>query len=85
MMVARQRTHFNSPSPNNRTNEILYIDARNEGHLINRRTKELSEEDIQKIVQTYHNWKGCGDDLGKKWFAFSKMDIGAVGMLEKLK
>jgi hypothetical protein len=24
-------------------------------------------------------------DLGKKWFAFSKMDIGAVEMLAKLK
>jgi len=26
----------------NRTNEILFIDARNLGHLINRRTKELT-------------------------------------------
>jgi len=42
---------------NNRSNEILFIDARNLGHLINRRTKELSEEDIQKIAQTYHNWR----------------------------
>ena len=24
-------------------------------------------------------------DLGKKWFAFSKMDIGAVEMLTRLK
>ena len=42
----------------NRTDEILFIDARNEGHLINRRTKELSETDIQKIAQTYHKWRG---------------------------
>jgi type I restriction enzyme M protein len=27
------------------------------GHLINRRTRELSDDDIQKIAQTYHNWK----------------------------
>jgi type I restriction enzyme M protein len=40
-----------------RSNEILFIDARNLGHLINRRTKELSEEDIQKIAKTYHNWR----------------------------
>jgi len=40
-----------------RTDEILFIDARNEGHLINRRTKELSANDIQKIVFTYHNWR----------------------------
>jgi len=41
----------------NRSNEILFIDARNLGHLINRRTKELSQEDIRKIADTYHNWK----------------------------
>jgi len=40
-----------------RTNEILFIDARNEGHLINRRTKELSHEDVQRIADTYHEWK----------------------------
>jgi type I restriction enzyme M protein len=41
----------------NRSNEILFIDARNLGYLINRRTKELSQEDIQKIAETYHNWR----------------------------
>jgi type I restriction enzyme M protein len=41
----------------NRTDEILFIDARNLGHLINRRTKEFSEEDIATIAGTYHNWR----------------------------
>lgn len=41
----------------NRRDEILFIDARNMGHLINRRTRELSREDIQKIAETYHNWR----------------------------
>lgn len=39
------------------TQDILFIDARNLGHLINRRIKELSPEDIDKIAQTYHNYK----------------------------
>ena len=39
------------------TDEILFIDARNLGHLINRRTRELSREDIEKIASTYHNWR----------------------------
>jgi len=43
----------------NRTNEILFIDARNLGHLINRRTRELSQEDITKITSTYHNWRNA--------------------------
>ncbi|MBN1577365.1 MAG: SAM-dependent DNA methyltransferase [Chitinispirillaceae bacterium] len=50
----------------NRVDEILFVDARNEGHLINRRTKELSTEDIQKIAGTYHEWrkpKGKYEDI----------------------
>ena len=41
----------------NRKNEILFIDARNLGHLISRKTKELSQEDINLITNTYHNWR----------------------------
>lgn len=39
-----------------RKNEILFIDARNLGYLINRRTRDLSPDDISKISSTYHNW-----------------------------
>lgn len=41
----------------NRSGEILFIDARNLGHLINRRTRELSDDDIKQITDTYHNWR----------------------------
>jgi type I restriction enzyme M protein len=41
----------------NRTGEILFIDARNLGELINRRTKVLNESDIAQITGTYHNWR----------------------------
>ena len=41
----------------NRSGEILFIDARNLGILINRRTRELTPEDIQRISDTYHNWR----------------------------
>ncbi|MCK5741393.1 MAG: SAM-dependent DNA methyltransferase [Chlorobi bacterium] len=43
----------------NRTDEILFIDARNMGHLINRRTREFSDEDIKIITDTYHNWRNA--------------------------
>ena len=46
-----------------RVGEILFIDARNMGHMINRRNKELTEEDLKKITNTYHSWRGeknCG-------------------------
>lgn len=41
----------------NRTDEILFIDARDMGHLINRRTRELSKDDIKTIAEIYHNWR----------------------------
>ncbi|HEY8690730.1 MAG TPA: class I SAM-dependent DNA methyltransferase [Chitinophagaceae bacterium] len=40
-----------------RKREILFIDARNLGHLINRRTLEFTDEDITKVASTYHNWR----------------------------
>ena len=43
-----------------RKGEILFIDARNMGHLINRRTREFSADDIQLIADTYHNWRNKG-------------------------
>jgi len=52
--ISRNRTNGKF---RDRSNEILFIDARNLGHLINRRTRELSKEDIQKIADTYHNWR----------------------------
>jgi type I restriction enzyme M protein len=41
----------------NTEKEILFIDARNLGFLINRRTKELTDEEINLIAETYHNWR----------------------------
>jgi len=32
------------------------------GNLINRRTRELSKEDIQTIAGTYHNWRNPEGD-----------------------
>ena len=40
-----------------REKEILFIDARNMGFLINRKNRDLTEEDIQLITNTYRNWK----------------------------
>jgi len=42
----------------NRSNEILFIDARKLGTMVNRRNKELSDNDIKLIAQTYHSWRG---------------------------
>ena len=41
----------------NRSNEILFIDARELGEMINRRQRELTEKEIVRIGETYHNWR----------------------------
>lgn len=53
---------FLSRNRGNRNKNILFIDARNLGHLINRRTRELSKEDIEKIAGTYHNWRNANNN-----------------------
>ncbi len=45
-----------------RKGEVLFIDARNLGHLINRRTKEFTNEDTAKISETYHHWLNSRDE-----------------------
>ncbi|MEJ7694754.1 N-6 DNA methylase, partial [Daejeonella sp.] len=40
-----------------RKNEILFIDARNMGFLVNRRNRDLAPEEIKQIADTYHNWR----------------------------
>jgi len=46
----------------NRKGETLFIDARKMGVLIDRVHRDLTDEDIAKIADTYHTWK-----LGKKY------------------
>jgi type I restriction enzyme M protein len=41
-----------------RRGEILFIDARSLGHLVDRTRREVSEPDIQRIADTYHAWRG---------------------------
>lgn len=53
--VSNKRHGFNGDR--NRAGEILFIDARNLGHLINRRTREFADADVQKIAKTYHEWR----------------------------
>lgn len=40
-----------------RRRETLFIDARKMGKLVDRVHRELTEEDIEKIVRTFHGWR----------------------------
>jgi len=42
-----------------RTGQVLFIDARNLGHMVDRAERALSDEDIARIADTYHAWRGA--------------------------
>src|SRR5687768_17950064 len=42
----------------NRKKQTLFIDARKLGNLIDRVHRELTEADLQRIVTSYHAWRG---------------------------
>ncbi len=47
-----------------RRGEILFIDARNMGEMVDRTHRELTDTDIARIAATYHAWRG-EKDAGK--------------------
>ena len=44
--------------------EILFIDARKLGRMVDRTHRELTDEDIARIANTYHIWRTGEDDDG---------------------
>ena len=41
-----------------RRGEVLFIDARKLGRMVDRTHRELTDEDVARIAQTYHAWRG---------------------------
>lgn len=44
-----------------RKGAVLFIDARNLGSMVSRTLKEFTDEDIARITDTYHSWRGEPD------------------------
>ncbi|MCY4229260.1 MAG: class I SAM-dependent DNA methyltransferase [Gammaproteobacteria bacterium] len=47
-----------------RQGEMLFIDARQLGELVDRTHRELTDEDISRIANTYHAWRSSEDGDG---------------------
>jgi type I restriction enzyme M protein len=63
--LARNKSKLPSPSGRggggegrDRRGQVLFIDARKMGVLVDRTRRELTDEEIQKIARTYHAWRG---------------------------
>ena len=48
-----------------RTGQVLFIDARELGHMVDRAERALSDEDIARIAETYHSWRGTASAAGE--------------------
>jgi type I restriction enzyme M protein len=48
---------FISKNRENRKDKVLFIDARKMGTMVTRKHRELSDEEIMHICDTYHNWR----------------------------
>lgn len=61
--LARDRSNglVKSEKLRDRRKEILFIDARKLGHMVDRTRKEFSDADIEKITRAYHAWRGEGE------------------------
>lgn len=60
------RNKKDNPKYRKREDEILFIDGRNLGNMVDRRHRELSKDDIKKIADTYHNYRnidGAYEDI----------------------
>src|SRR6266566_1382530 len=47
----------------NRRRQALFIFAKNLGTLIDRKHRELTDADLERIAETYHAWRGTDDPL----------------------
>jgi type I restriction enzyme M protein len=48
-----------------RTGQVLFIDARNLGYMIDRAERDLTAEEITRIGDTYHAWRGSDSAAAK--------------------
>ena len=62
--------------------QVLFIDARNLGYMVDRAERALSDDDIAQIANTYHAWRGAAsarqaglEVLGCRWVLL----LGVVG------
>ena len=61
---AKDKTAGNQGSID-RTGQVLFIDARELGYMVDRAERALTDEEIVRIGDTFHAWRGSVSDLRK--------------------
>lgn len=60
---------FFAKDKGDRAGQVLFIDARNLGHMVDRAERALSDDDIAKIAGTFHAWRGIESDAATGEYA----------------
>ncbi len=55
--LARDKSGAGAQKTRDRRGEILFIDARDMGHLVTKVHRELSDLDIGEVAETFHTWR----------------------------
>jgi len=60
-----------------RKGETLFVDTRNVGHMIDRKQKAFSDDDLKSIADTFHSWRDGNDyeDIAGEYFSATIEDI----------
>ena len=68
-----------------RTGQVLFIDARNLGHMVDRAERALSDADIAKIAGTYHAWRGTKSATDAEFVYTDKPGFACSASLSEIK
>ncbi len=65
-----ERTNAAGRKLRDRKGEVLFIDARNLGYMKDRVLRDFTQDDLNQVTETYHNWQQksplpVGEDLGE--------------------
>lgn len=52
-----ERTSASGRKLRNRQGEVLFIDARNLGYMKDRVLRDFTQEDLEQVTETFHNWQ----------------------------
>lgn len=75
---AKRSLEDRNPPLRHRQGETLFIDARKMGFLVDRVHRELTEQEIARIANTYHAWRGEADSVGAGLAEDEKADRAIV-------
>lgn len=63
--ITKDKSPQGAKDLNDRRSQVLFIDARAMGTMVDRTERILTDEDLEKISDTYHAWRGTMSAKGK--------------------